>query len=734
MAEIARRTPTLEIRGLNVFYGASHALQGVDLTLAAGALSVVGRNGMGKTTLCKTIVGLLKPSSGSIRFQGQEIAGLDAAAIARLGIGYVPQGRRLWPSLTVDEHLRLTHAGKRGSWSPERVYDTFPRLAERKSNRGNQLSGGEQQMLAISRALLVDPKLLVMDEPTEGLAPVIVQQVEELLTRLAGEGDLSVLIIEQNIGVATSVSEMTAIMVNGRVNRTMPSAALAADRELQQRLLGVGRPGSHDAAHGGDVDGTAESPSIQRPAAGPVRIYVSNPFSPTRWSLPVPVERLEAAARTVTPVPSVRPAIPGNLELHPLSPSGEPVVLIAGTFDTKGEELAFMAAALRAHGHRIRLVDLSTGGKPSAADIPPHQIAAYHRRGAAGVFGASQEQSVAAMGEAFETWIRRQTGIAGLLSAGGSHGTMAVAPAMRALPLGVPKIIVSTEASGEVARIVGAADIMLMHSVSDVGGLNSVSRQVLANAAEAMAGMVAARVEALKNIRPGRAVRPELPTVGLAFDGRTQSVANALTALLAGTVEVVPFKGSRGMQALRKVSEGGLLTCAIEISGADFAERALQGGAVSDDPLSGSRIPVVIVPGAMDAISFTHPEAMPQQFLGRRKVANGASSVLVRTSESEATEIGRRLADRVNRMDCPVRIVFPKGGLSSEGRRGGPLHDVYAEEALMRAMEAGLLATANRRLSAFPHAIDDPEFIGSVCDTIKSLVGGRARPKRTMVS
>jgi uncharacterized protein (UPF0261 family) len=305
---------------------------------------------------------------------------------------------------------------------------------------------------------------------------------------------------------------------------------------------------------------------------------------------------------------------------------------------------------------------------------------------------------------------------------------------MRALPLGVPKIIVSTEASGEVARIVGAADIMLMHSVSDVGGLNAVSRQVLANAAEAMAGMVTARTVALKNIRPGRAVRPELPTVGLVFDGRTQNVANALMALLAGTVEVIPFKGGRGMQALRKVSEGGLLACAIEISGADFAERVLQGGAVSDDPLAGSRIPVVIVPGAMDAISFTRPEAMPQQFLGRRKVANGASSVLVRTSESEAAEIGRRLADRVNRMDCPVRIIFPKGGLSSDGRQGGPLHDLHAEEALVRAVEASLLATANRRLSSLPLAIDAPEFIGAVCETVKSLVGGRVRQKRTMVS
>ena len=211
----------LAIRGLNVFYGRSHALQGVDLTLPRGVLSLVGRNGMGKTTLCKTIVGLTPAASGSIRFMGEELIGRTPAEIARMGLGYVPQGRRLWPSVTVDEHLRLAGGNGRGAWTIPRIYDTFPRLAERRSNRGNQLSGGEQQMLAISRALLLNPHLLVMDEPTEGLAPVIVEQVEQILLSLGEETDIGVLVVEQNIGVATSVSDEVAIMVNGRVNRVM---------------------------------------------------------------------------------------------------------------------------------------------------------------------------------------------------------------------------------------------------------------------------------------------------------------------------------------------------------------------------------------------------------------------------------------------------------------------------------------------------------------------------------
>ena len=256
------------MKGLNVYYGRSHALQGVDLTLEHGVLSVVGRNGMGKTTLCKTIMGLVKASGGSVRMKGQDLLGLSPAQIARHGVGYVPQGRRLWRSLTVDEHLRMVAAGQRGAWTVERVYDAFPRLAERKSNGGGQLSGGEQQMLAIARALVTNPELLIMDEPTEGLAPVIVAQVEEMLVRLGAESDIAILVIEQNIGVATSVSENVAIMVNGRINRIIESRRLAADRDLQQRLLGVGR---HSEAEPGPDQEAAQtvtrpaSPSARRP-------------------------------------------------------------------------------------------------------------------------------------------------------------------------------------------------------------------------------------------------------------------------------------------------------------------------------------------------------------------------------------------------------------------------------------------------------------------------------------
>src|SRR5437879_1361341 len=345
MSEVRRSAPALEIRGLDVYYGHSHALQGVNLTLDAGVFSVVGRNGMGKTTLCKTIMGLVRASGGSVRIRGEEATNLSPARIAGLGVGYVPQGRRLWRSLSVDEHLQLAAGMRRGPWTIERIYETFPRLAERKGHGGSQLSGGEQQMLAISRALLTNPHLLIMDEPTEGLAPVIVAQVEEMLVRLGEDGDIAVLVIEQNIGVATAISRNVAIMVNGRVNRIIESARLAADRDLQQRLLGVGLHGDIAADFEArpappDTDGAPRSAQSK----GPVRIFISNPMLPTRWSQPVPIARIEAAARTASVgVTRLEEVITRQRREPALAQtSGPPVVLIAGTLDTKGAELRFI--------------------------------------------------------------------------------------------------------------------------------------------------------------------------------------------------------------------------------------------------------------------------------------------------------------------------------------------------------------------------------------------------------
>ena len=238
--------PLLAIEGVSAYYGRAQALENVSYEVAGGSTSIVGRNGMGKTTLCAAIMGLSPPrATGSVQLEGQELLGRPSYRIARAGIGYVPQGRRLFPSLTVDEHLKISVVrNANGGWTPERVYDLFPRLAERRKNGGAQLSGGEQQMLAIGRALLGNPRLLIMDEPSEGLAPTVIETMVETLQRLEQEG-LAILLIEQNLGVATAVAERQLIMVGGELAHQTTATQLSGDAELQRRFLGV-EPLTHE--------------------------------------------------------------------------------------------------------------------------------------------------------------------------------------------------------------------------------------------------------------------------------------------------------------------------------------------------------------------------------------------------------------------------------------------------------------------------------------------------------
>ncbi len=235
-------TPILEVSGLDAFYGTAHILQGVSFQVGDESVAVIGRNGMGKTTLCGSIMGMMPSlrgsARGSIRFFGEEILGRPSYKIASAGIGYVPQGRRLFPSLSVDEHLRMIAGRRKGSWTVERVYDLFPRLAERKRNGGAQLSGGEQQMLAIGRALLTNPSLLIMDEPSEGLAPAIIENLIEVFRRLEQEG-LRILLIEQNLGVATALARRQLIMVAGEIATETTADVLERDSDMQRRFLGV---------------------------------------------------------------------------------------------------------------------------------------------------------------------------------------------------------------------------------------------------------------------------------------------------------------------------------------------------------------------------------------------------------------------------------------------------------------------------------------------------------------
>jgi branched-chain amino acid transport system ATP-binding protein len=232
--------PVLTLDNVETCYGLSQVLFGISLAIAPGEMvTLMGRNGMGKTTTVRSIMGLTPARAGTIRFMGQEIRGLPAYKVAQYGIGLVPEGRQIFPNLNVRENLVATAAARHGGdWTLERVYELFPRLAERENSMGNQLSGGEQQMLAVGRALMTNPRLLILDEATEGLAPIIRQEIWRCLARLKGTG-LSVLVIDKNVGALMRVADRHFMIERGRVVWTGSSAELSASTDVQHRYLGV---------------------------------------------------------------------------------------------------------------------------------------------------------------------------------------------------------------------------------------------------------------------------------------------------------------------------------------------------------------------------------------------------------------------------------------------------------------------------------------------------------------
>jgi branched-chain amino acid transport system ATP-binding protein len=237
---MATNEPFFSIRNLNAFYGRAQILHDVSFEMGREPVAIIGRNGMGKTTLCQSVMGLMAHANGSVRFEGQELLGRAPYKVAGSGIGYVPQGRRLFPSLSTEEHLRMLGSSNGGRWNMDAIWELFPRLAERRKVGAAQLSGGEQQMLAIARALLGNPKLILMDEPSEGLAPTIVENLVATCEGLVAEG-VGLLLVEQNLGVATSLAERQLVMVAGSIQTETTGKALLADPAAQQRYLGVTR-------------------------------------------------------------------------------------------------------------------------------------------------------------------------------------------------------------------------------------------------------------------------------------------------------------------------------------------------------------------------------------------------------------------------------------------------------------------------------------------------------------
>ncbi|MCU0984134.1 MAG: Tm-1-like ATP-binding domain-containing protein [Acetobacteraceae bacterium] len=387
-----------------------------------------------------------------------------------------------------------------------------------------------------------------------------------------------------------------------------------------------------------------------------------------------------------------------------------------------------MRDLIREAGVPVRLVDLSTTGGHAGADVPAHQVAAFHPRGAAGVFTNDRGASVAGMTEAFARWLARQGGIAGIVSAGGSGGTAIVAPAMRALPIGIPKLIVSTVASGEVRQYVGTADITMMHSVADVQGLNAIMQDVLGNAAHAVVGMVQAR-------RGARRRAAGRPAAAVSMFGVTTPCVQQITALLKETWDCLVFHATgTGGQAMERLIDDRRVAGVIDITTTEVADMMMGGVFPCTEDRFGAvirtRIPYVGSVGALDMVNFGAPETVPERYRGRTFYQHNPQVTLMRTTAEECTRMGRWIAERLNLMEGPVRFFLPERGVSALDVQGGAFFDPAARTALFAAIEATVRPSANRRIIRLPHAINDAGFAAAVVEEFRRLHGVQRGPRR----
>src|SRR4029453_17646935 len=449
-----------------------------------------------------------------------------------------------------------------------------------------------------------NPKLLVMDEPTEGLAPIIVQQVEAMLKALAAEGEISVLVVEQNLGVAIDVAATVDVMVNGRIARSMSAAELAADRELQQRLLGV----RTDVDEGPDTaveeppDSTGRGLTVKRAADS----VVTEPPAPPEERTIRGVTRWGSTGRDHV-VAEIQPAMapapePRVVEL-PVAQTIGRAAYIAGTFDTKGRELFFVRSCLEKLGVRTVTVDLATSGQPSPAMVHPREVARHHPGGERAVFTGDRGSAVTEMAIAFEEFVARRRDIGGLISAGGSGGTALPTRAKRRLPIGVPKVMVSTVASGDVKPYVGPSDICMMYSVTDVAGINRISEKVLANAAHALAGML--HFSPL----PSSAEAQSKPALGLTMFGLTTPCVQAVCKQLEDQYDCLVFHATgTGGQSMEKLADSGLLAGVLDVTTTEVTDEIVGGvltaGPSRMDVFARATIPYVGSCGALDMVNF----------------------------------------------------------------------------------------------------------------------------------
>ena len=389
---------------------------------------------------------------------------------------------------------------------------------------------------------------------------------------------------------------------------------------------------------------------------------------------------------------------------------------VIGTCDTKGPELAYIKGLLEAAGVPSVLVDVGIRSDGGAADVSPREVAACHPGGAA-VFSDDRGAAIAAMAEALTAFLATRD-VGGAIGAGGSGGTALISPALRALPVGVPKVLVSTVASGNVGPYVGPADICMMYSVTDVQGLNSISRRVLGNAAHALAGM-------MRHAIPP-APEPAKPALGLTMFGVTTPCVQKVAAALEADYDCLVFHATgTGGQSMEKLVDSGLIAGVIDVTTTEVCD-LLMGGVFSagDDRLGAiirTGVPYVGSCGALDMVNFGAMDSVPERYRGRNLYVHNPQVTLMRTTPEENVRMAEWIALRLNRMPGPVRFFLPEGGVSLLDAPGQPFHDPVADAALFDTLEAKVVASATRRLIRLPGNLNDPAFASALVAAFREI-------------
>ncbi len=384
-------------------------------------------------------------------------------------------------------------------------------------------------------------------------------------------------------------------------------------------------------------------------------------------------------------------------------------IYVTGTADTKGEELAYLAKSIVQAGGSPLIVDVGTRKPAIAVDVEAASIAAHHPAGADAVLGGEDRgAAVAAMGQAFSRFMASRAGVAAIIGIGGGGGTSIVCAGMRQLPLGVPKIMISTLASGDVSAYVDVSDITMMPAVTDLAGLNRISRLVLGNGARAISAMAAAPPEQ----------HGDKPAIGLTMFGVTTPCVTAIAEALRERFDCMVFHATgTGGRTMEKLADSGMLAGVIDMTTTEVCDY-LHGGVLpaTEDrfgAIARTGLPYVGSVGALDMVNFWAPETVPERYRGRTLYEHNPNVTLMRTNAGECAAIGEWIARKLNACEGPVRFLIPEKGVSALDIEGGPFFDPEADAALFSAIEATVRRTENRRIMRLPLHINDPEFVAA---------------------